>query len=161
VHTKNWLIENGAQNEKVIVYANLMRLPNTKEGVLEQEKIDPKSLRTVDQAEKNIRDEIRREPPFHVLNLYTVRNKDFYKNIKDYTKKEKYKYLIVSKEDFLDNKEQFEQVRSLIEKSTLVASFGNNESHYSLAKSEIGPTLLPLFKIKEFGPEIEIYKLEF
>lgn len=161
IHAKNWLIENNAQNEKVIVYANLMRLPNTKEAVLEQEKIDPKSLRTVDQAEKNIREEIRRESPFYALNLYTVRNDAFYKNIKDYTKKEKFKYLILSKEDFLDNKEQFEQMKDLAQNGTLVASFGNNERHYSLAKSEIGPTLFPLFKIKEFGPEIEIYKLEF
>ncbi len=161
IHAKNWLKENGAQNEKIIVYANLMRLPNTKEGVLEQEKIDPKSLRTVDQAEKNIRDEIRKEKPFHALNLYTVRNEEFYKQIKDYTKKEKFKYIVISKEDFLNNKKQFEQVRNLTKNATLVASFGNNESHYSLAKSEIGPTLLPLFKIKEFGPEIEIYKLEF
>lgn len=161
VHAKNWLKDNSAQNEKIIVYANLMRLPNTSEAVLEQEKIDAKSLRTVDQAEKNIRDEIRKEKPFYALNLYTVSNEDFYKNIYDYSKKENFKYLVISKEDFLNNKEQFEQVKSLTKNSTLVASFGNNKRHYSLAKSEIGPTLFPLFKIKEFGPEIEIYKLEF
>jgi hypothetical protein len=50
-------------------------------------------------------------------------------------------------------------VKKLTENATVVAKFGNNESGYSLSKTEIGPSLKPLFKISEFGPEVEVYKL--
>jgi hypothetical protein len=159
IKAKQWLNNNIESGEKVIVYANLMRVANNKSGILEQEFIDPKSLRTNDKNMLSIRDELIKEKTFHALNLYTVENDNFYKMIDTYTKKNNYKYLVFSKRDFLDKPEQFEYVKNLTKDAKLIVSYGNNESNYSLSKTEIGPSLLPFFKIKEFGPEIEIYKL--
>lgn len=159
VKAKNWLEANAKNNEKVIVYANLMRLPNNVGGITEQEHLDPNSLRTNDKSELKIDPKNRKEKVFHALNLYTVSNENFYNDISNYAKKNQYKYLVLSKEDFLNKPVQFFQVESLSVGAKLVASYGNNVSSYSLSKTEIGPTLSPLFKIKEFGPEIKIYDL--
>jgi hypothetical protein len=159
IKAKEWLNANAETNDKVIVYANLMRIANDKSGILEQEFIDPKSLRTNDKNMLSIRDGLIKEKTFHALNLYTVENDNFYKMIDVYAKKNGYKYLIFSKRDFLDKSEQFEHVKNLTKDAKLIVSYGNNESNYSLSKTEIGPSLLPFFKINEFGPEIEIYKL--
>jgi leucyl-tRNA synthetase len=115
--------------------------------------------RTNDKNEKDIKSELRNYRVFNALNLYNVKNENFYNNIVGYAKKNNYSYLVVSKLDFLNNTEQFSKVRELTKDARLIAKFGNNESGYSLAKTEIGPTLKPLFSITEFGPEIEIYKL--
>lgn len=160
IKAKQWLDNNVTSDEKVIVYANLMRINNNKKGILEQQYIDPKSLRTNDKNSLTIRQELIKEKTFHALNLYTVENDNFYEKISDYAKNNDYKYLIISKQDFLDKPKQFEYVKNLTKDAKLMASYGNNESNYSLSKTEIGPTLLPFFKIKEFGPEIEIYKLD-
>lgn len=159
IQAKNWLENNTGESDKVLVYANLMRLPNTKSGITEQEKIDPQSLRTNDKSERDLNLGLRNERIFHALNLYTVKNENFYKNIVNYAKKNGYTYLVISTQDFLNNKEQFSQVQKLTGNAKLLARFGNNESGYSLGKTEIGPTLSPLFQIEGFGPEVEIYKL--
>lgn len=159
IKAKEWLNKNVPAGEKVIVYANLMRIANNKKGILEQEFIDKRSLRTNDKNMLSIRDALIKEKTFHALNLYTVENDNFYKMIDVYAKKNGYKYLIFSKKDFLDKPEQFEYVKNLTKDAKLIVSYGNNESNYSLSKTEIGPSLLPFFKINEFGPEVEIYKL--
>lgn len=159
IKAKEWLNANAEAGDKIIVYANLMRINNNKEGILEQGYIDPKSLRTNDRNSLTIRQELIKEKTFHALNLYTVENDNFYRIIDTYAKKNNYKYLIFSKRDFLDKPEQFEYVKNLTKDAKLMVSYGNNESNYSLSKTEIGPNLLPFFRINEFGPEIEIYKL--
>ncbi len=159
VIAKNWLEQNTKPEDKVIVYANLMRLPTTRSNIIEQEFIDPTSLRTNDKNEKEIKSELRNYRVFNALNLYNVKNENLYNNIVGYAKKNNYSYLVISKLDFLNNPEQLSKVKELTKNAQLVAKFGNNESSYSLSKTEIGPTLKPLFSITEFGPEIEIYKL--
>jgi hypothetical protein len=160
IQAREWLEENVEKGSKVIVYANLMRLHNTKEGILEQEFIDPNSLRTNDKSELKLDPKLRNDKVFHALNLYTVSNDNFYKMIVPYVKSKGYEYLVLSKKDFLDKEEQFKEVQKLKDNGKLIASFGNDVSTYSLGKTEIGPNLLPLFRIHEFGPEIEIYKLK-
>lgn len=159
VQAKEWLERNTTTNQKIIVYANLMRLPNSKSGIIEQEFIDPTSLRTNDKNEKDIEPILRKNRVFNALNLYTVKNDNFYNEISNYAQKNNYEYLVIAKQDFLNNPGQFKNVKKLTKKAIMVAKFGNNESGYSLSKTEIGPTLKPLFTIKEFGPEIEIYRL--
>jgi hypothetical protein len=159
VLAKNWLEQNTRREDKIIVYANLMRLPSNKSTILEQEFIDPSSLRTNDKSDKEIKSELINYRVFNALNLYNVKNENFYNGIVAYAKKNNYSYLVISKLDFLNNPEQLLKVKELTKNAELVASFGNNESGYSLSKTEIGPTLRPLFTIREFGPEIEIYKL--
>lgn len=156
---KEWLDSHVGNNTKVIVYANLMRLPNNKIGINEQGYIDPQSLRTNDKNEKDQKESIRKGRIYQALNLYTVRNDNFYNNIAKYIKDNKYEYLVIGTQDFLNNPEQFNKMRKLTENATLLVKYGNNVSDYSLGKTDIGPTLLPLFEISEFGPEIEIYKL--
>lgn len=159
VLAKNWLEKNVKSNEKVLVYANLMRLPNNTSGIAEQKYIDNGSLRTVDRYESGIRPELKNGKVFHALNLYTVRNDNFYNMIAKYAGDNKYRYLIIAKKDFLNNPEQFKKVYDLTKNAKLVANFGNDESGYSLGKTEIGPNLIPLFKIDGFGPSVEIYEL--
>lgn len=159
VLVKEWMDANTKPDTKVIVYANLMRLPNSIEGINEQYFIDPNSLRTNDKNEKVLDKKLRFGNVYHALNLYTVKNENFYNSIVDYAKNNNYEYLIISKQDFLNDQSQFKKMRKLTENAILLDKFGNNERDYSLGKTEIGPTLLPLFKINEFGPEIEIYKI--
>ncbi|MEK7612050.1 MAG: glycosyltransferase family 39 protein [Patescibacteria group bacterium] len=156
-----YLEQVAPSGERVIVYANLMRLPTTKEAIIEQTVIDSKSLRTVDRAEAELPKEYRSKRVFHALNLYTVSNTEFYNNIEDYVRKNDYRYLIVATKDFLNNQTQTDKVLNLRTQGELVAVFGSEGGNYSIAESDINGNPFKLFALQEFGPRIEIYRMNY
>lgn len=95
VQALHWINQNISEKTKILVLAPGLRLPSTKEILKEQEKIDPASLRTVDQVESNLDDKFFTAKRFNALNLHSVASSTFYANIRDYAIQENYEYLII------------------------------------------------------------------
>ena len=153
-----WLEKSLPANSKIIVSARLTRLPTTNEALREQESIDPKSLRQMDRAQLTYNFPLTDQKYFHSLNLYTIINPSFYKNIDAYAKDNNYIYLL---EDSLFSKNSNEDNGSLhkyAKQENRMAEFGNPQTSYSIAESNFG-NIVQFFKLKSLGPKIEIYKL--
>ena len=157
IHLRNWALENLPAGSKILVYARLTRLPSDKEAIREQAKIDTASLRKVDFAEENFSG--RRDKSFHALNFYSVSNPEFYRGIKSYAASHSYQYLFMSQADFFHQPENFKNFEELANSGKLLKFEEGAEENYSLAISQLIGSPLNLFKIKEFGPPIGIYKL--
>ncbi|MDD5430712.1 MAG: glycosyltransferase family 39 protein [Candidatus Pacebacteria bacterium] len=154
----NWARENIPAGAKVITYARAGRIPSDKESIGEQRLLDPSSLRKVDIAEEKFgtADGIS----FHALNLYLVNNPEFFNNLEKYVSKNKYQYLIATKEDLRKRPEIFSHFQNLMDKSELVKYFEGSKIEYSPSMSQIWGSPLYLFGIKELGPATGIYKLK-
>ena len=161
VQALHWIEKELDEGERVITYARLTRIPNTKGGVEEQGKIDSRSLRQIDHVEqeaagKNFPPE---EKHFHALNLYTVNNKSFYDNLPLYVKEMKYNYLLIDPQFPKDELFEHNPFFDVMKDSELITSFGEPGQDNSLAESTFSNPI-QFLKIKSFGPRIEIYKLE-
>ncbi len=153
-HLIEWVKSNLSAGSKILVYARLMRLPSTPEAITEQRTIDPGSLRKVDLAEENF----PKQPSFHALNLYTIQNEKFYSNLKNYSNEHQYQYVLTSLIDFEKNPAHFSQIQSIAARGTLLKSFGEFQENYSPYIGQLFGNPLVLFKLKEFGPPVAIYK---
>jgi hypothetical protein len=136
----------------------MTRFASTKEAIKEQQMIDPVSLRQIDYAETNFAKNPRGHTNFHTLNLYSVNNDDFYKNIAKYARINDYKYLFWDPAYPSDNETRINQFKDLAKNSVLIKSFGSDQKKYSLRDGDFGSPL-GLFELENFGPEIEIFQL--
>lgn len=153
IHAVEWAYENLNESDKVMTYGSQLRLPATKSAIEELRKADQNAVRKIDLSEElRETDAFRR---FQSLNVYTIQNEDFLKNIQTYAVSNGYTYVIREKSGSKIGK-AMENLTS--ESWKLVASFGEPSTPYSLATSEFMGSILGLFKAKELGPEIEIYK---
>ncbi|MBI3046099.1 MAG: glycosyltransferase family 39 protein [Candidatus Harrisonbacteria bacterium] len=154
-HLIEWTQANIPSGSKILVYARLTRLPATPEAIKEQRIIDSGSLRKVDLAEENF----PKQPSFHALNLYTIQNQEFYSGLENYAKKQKYQYLLTSQIDFEKNPAHFNRIQSIASRGALLESFGEFQERYSPYIGQLLGNPFNLFKIKEFGPPVALYKL--
>lgn len=157
IHLKNWIMENLPKNSKILVYARLTRLPSNKEAIAELRSIDSSSLRKVDAAEENLI--VREGKYFHALNLYTISNEDFFNSLEDYAKKNQYQYLLLSDVDFARRPERFRHFQELVKRGILLESFGDAQEIYSLSIGQLMGAPSGLFRLKELGPAVSVYKL--
>lgn len=157
IYLRNWVMENIPQGSKVLVYARLTRLPSSSEAIAEQRFIDSNSLRRVDVAEENLI--VRENKYFHALNLYSVANDNFFNSLEAYAKKNQYQYLLISDKDFAQRPEHFGHFQSLVKGGMLLKSFGDVQETYSLSIGQLKGAPGGLFKLKELGPAVSIYKL--
>ncbi len=146
---RNWAQKNLPQKTKILVNARLTRFPTTKEAVSEQQKIDPTSVRKIDKAEAELN-----YSNLHSLNIFDANNKLFFENIDKYIKENKYEYAAIS--PGYRHSEFFENV---LKKGILLKSFSGGKSEMSIAESQFFKNPFELFKIKELGPEIKLYKI--
>lgn len=154
-----WAEERIPAGAKVLVYANLTRLPSLPAAIAEQRSIDQKSIRKVDEAEARFEINPHGYKSFHALNLYTVSNPDFYANFQDYARRRGYQYLITATRDFLNNPKQLGQVLTLTKNAKMLKSFGENQDDFSIAESTLNKNPLRLFRLRSLGPEVKIYAL--
>lgn len=154
---REWAEQNLPAGSKILVYARLTRLPSVKEAIKEQELLDPASLRKVDIAEANF--SLPERKYFHALNLYDVRNQEFYDNLEKYARDNHYQYLFFGGTDLreFDKLEKFEK---LAERGILLKSFGELQEVYSPSIGQLTGNPLGLFKLKEFGPPVVLYKIQ-
>lgn len=156
IHLRNWVEENLPAGSKILVYARLTRLSSTKTAIKEQELLDPGSLRRVDLAEANLVN--RKGKLFHALNLYDVNNQEFYDNLEKYARDNNYQYIFFGGTD----QREFNKLRNFQEiagQGELLKSFGEFQEAYSSSIGQLLGNPFYLFKLKEFGPPIAIYKL--
>ena len=157
IHAREWIENNIPQGSRVLVYARLTRLSSTQEAIGEQEKIDPGSLRRVDIAEENLAS--GRPGSFHALNFYSISSPEFYEDIKNYAMLNKYQYLMMQMDNFNKSQEQWDQIYGVASGGRELVSFGGAPEEYSLFIGQLTGNPLYLFKLKELGPKIVIYKL--
>ncbi|QQG42853.1 MAG: hypothetical protein HYW15_01445 [Candidatus Giovannonibacteria bacterium] len=146
---RSWAEKNLRAGTKIITLARLTRLPTNKEAAREQKIIDPASLRKVDLADAELG-----EKNFHALNLFDANNQNFYENLENYAKENNYEYVIIQ-----PNYRNGQYFQSMLEKGEELAAFGGGQTKLSLAESQFLANPLDLFKLKELGPEIKIYKI--
>jgi hypothetical protein len=155
---RKWAEKNLPENSKIIVEARLMRLSSNTQTIEEQARIDPNSLRQIDRAEASFIKNPHGYKNFHALNLYTVKNQNFFTNISSYARRGGYEYLIIDpffETPELDTKKGLALLK---EKGELVKAYGENQKNYSIDSGEFG---FPwgLFAVENPGPLIEIYRL--
>jgi len=157
IHARQWIEENIPQGSKILVYARLTRLSSVKEAIQEQKKIDSGSLRKVDIAEENLAPD--RPDAFHALNFYSISNPEFYKDIKNYALANGYQYLFMEMDNFNRSQEQWNQIRQVADGKQEITSFGGAPEDYSVFIGQLTGNPFYLFKLKELGPSVRLYKL--
>jgi len=160
MQARKWAESELAVNTKIIVYTEMTRLASTKEAINEQQALDPASLRQIDYAEMNFAKNPHGYVNFHALNLYSVNNDNFYKNITEYARINNYKYILWDPTFPPGNGTRVNQIIELTKNSVLVKSFGDTQKEYSLREGNFGNPF-GLFKLESLGPKIEIYRLNF
>lgn len=151
---RKWIIDNLPENTKILTYSELTRLNSTREAILEQENIDPNSLRQIDYAEKYFGKNPNAEKSFHALNLYSVSNNDFFENIEEYIEKNNYKYLLISLEQ-TPNLNHIEKLWGIANKSKEVRIFRDSN------KLQPEETIIHHLTIDNFGNIINLFKLNY
>lgn len=152
IHAVNWVQQNIEKDTKIIVHGSQLRIPSTKEAVQELRAIDPTAVRKIDTAE-----ETKNKGQFHSLNLYTVKDQDFFKNLPKFVKNNNYTILVRERgrsdfHNFVSN--------TVTTDSKLLTTFGTDLIPHSIAISDFNSSLISLFKTKMLGPKIDIYKLQ-
>ncbi len=152
IHATKWVQQNIEKKTKIIVHGSQLRIPSTKEAIDELRSIDSGALRRIDTAEEN-----SGTGDFHSLNLYTVKNEKFFKNLPSFIKNNGYTTLVRERgrSGFHD------YISQTINKDAIpLATFGRDFASHSIATSEFRGSLLSLYKTKILGPAIDIYKLQ-
>jgi len=155
---RQWIESNISQGSKILVHAELMRLASTKEAISEQAAIDPKSLRKIDDAESGFADNPHGYTAMHALNLYSVYNDEFYKNIKQYAKDHDYQYLVVNRTYDRAYIQKTKGLDSLVDSLSPIKTFGTDQNKFNMRDGNFGAPW-DFFKLPSFGPKIEIYKI--
>ena len=160
MQARNWIEENIPDNTKILVYAEMTRIASTREAIGEQSSIDPASLRKIDKAEAFFRQNRHGYTNFHALNLYSVNNDEFFKNIETYARENKYEYLLIDPFYPPLKPRGQEEFTSLVEKGELLKKFGSPQKKHCLRDGNFG-NVFGFWKLKEPGPQVEIYKLQY
>ena len=153
--TLDWAMKNLPEGSKVIVAAPLTRFPSTFDAIKEQESIDAFSLRNIDRAETGIDQNKRKGKKFHALNLYTVRESWFAKNLENYIKKEKYQYFIYN--PVLLEKKNIPL--SLYSQGTTLKTFKGFDDEKLDMVEDNGGGIKNIYNLKNSGPTIIVKKL--
>ena len=155
---REWVEENLPAGERIVVAARLMRLSSTRLAVEEQKNIQADSLRRADTSEAALGGSSFYRP-FHALNLFTVTDERFYNNLESYIRDNKYRYFVLSLEDFQKDEELFARWKKLAESGRELARFGESDDTHSLTGSYFG-NIWGFLKLRQFGPPIGVYELK-
>jgi len=152
-----WVEANINAGSKILLYAEMTRIASTKEAYEEQKLIDPNSLRKIAEAEISFDKNPHGYIQFHALNLNDVENDNFYKNLVEYTQTNNYEYLILDPFYRIDEIKK-KSFGGIIKNSVFIKSFSQSQEKYLLRDGNFGSPV-GLFRLKSFGPRIEVYKI--
>ncbi len=152
-----FMLHTATPADRVLVYANLTRIPTTRAAVEELRAISPAALRKADEAESALNNTAHP----HVLNLYAVRDQSFFASLPSYATSHHYTYLIfdpayadLTLQNYTDT------LAPLLASSSIEASWdGRDDEGMSFGGSSFSRPVHTLFTNKYFGPDIVIYKL--
>ena len=154
---KDWIENNIPQGSKIVTFSPRLRVSSSRVALLEQKNIEPSSLRKIDEAEMFF-DGSYEGNSFYALNLYTVSNLDFLKNLPVYLEKQGIEYLVISPNEG-EYIGKFDTIKAETPKYSLAASFGSDLGVRMPGAEVFKWTWADLFKIKEFGPRVDVYRI--
>ncbi len=157
-----WLNTSISSDVKIATLAPFMRVPPLKSAIEEQRIIDAASLRKVDFAELALNERFLIGSRYHSLNLYTVNNREFFKNMALYLKTNNYSYLIFN-EEFAATKNILGSVDGLAENVLVFKGFGNVNDFTNIindATLDYGGGLKNIIELKNNGPDIYVVKIK-
>ncbi|MBT7557573.1 phospholipid carrier-dependent glycosyltransferase [Candidatus Woesearchaeota archaeon] len=157
IQVREWAETNIESNSKVLIYAEMTRFTSTKDAYNEQKLLYPNSLRKIDDAEINFGKNPYGYTQFHALNLYSIKDENFYKNLSEYAKKNNYQYLILDPFYNITDEKKV-GFGDIIKNSVFIKSFSQSQEKYLLRDGNFGSPV-GLFRLKSFGPRIEVYKI--
>jgi len=150
---KEWILKNIPDKFNVLVNFSQLSLPRTKESILDQKVLKEDSLRQSESV--LLRQDILERPQYFVINMRFIENDNeaLYKLKSWHT----FDYLILERQI---NSSLTETEKNLTQGLSKLKVFnqGDNISSEDFTGNFVG-NLLTLFKIKNFGPEVDIYKL--
>jgi len=151
-----WVERNVPPGSKIIISGAQMRLGGTRASIEEQRAIDSSSLRRIDLAEE-VLSGTQKMSTYYSLNLYSIRNQSFLDNFERYALSHNFTYLV---KQFVTNDENTPAGKLAKNYGGLLASFGNEKTPYSLIDNEFKRNPLGLFRVRELGPRVEIFKIQ-
>ncbi len=155
---RNWVENNLPASSKFVTFSPRLRLASSRASITEQKSIDSASLRKVDEAEMFF-DGALDGKSFNALNLYTVSNLDFFDHLPEYIKKQNVEYLVISASE-AEYANKINTIKAALPSYLKLESFGSDLGVRMPGAEVFKWTWLDLFEIKEFGPKIEIYRID-
>ncbi|MBI2639329.1 MAG: phospholipid carrier-dependent glycosyltransferase [Candidatus Sungbacteria bacterium] len=160
-----WVARHILEGEKILADSQYLRIPNTKEGIKNLERIDSGALRAADYARLRFSDELYPKPAYHFLNLHFVSRDSQERKISDaeFFRKQGFRYFIVEY-DYFDRRDLDPRSAALVRQSRLVARFDNGAGQKFETATDAGGeiatiSLADLFRIQRLGKFVEIYEL--
>ena len=154
-HAREWVLEHIPAGGRVLVYADLTRIPTTAPAIEELRAIDPSALRKVDEAELALNNTNR---PY-ALNLYTVQSDAFFNTLPAYAKEHSYEYVLIETTDLSMNPERERAFTALMTKGTLLEEWKGLGPTTSMGGSSFRDPFWKLFSGPSLGPDMVLYKL--
>jgi len=153
VHARQWVLENLAPTDKLLVNVALLRIPTTPEAVTELRALDRAAVRKTDESDEIL---ARDDLPHALNNLIALRFETL-RTLPDYAKEHGYTYLVYSSQ-FADATST-EFFANFTKELPVVKRFGGFGITTSLADSAFYDPLPHLFEDSMLGPTIVIFKL--
>ena len=149
---RTFVLETFGPGDRILVYANPMRITTTRDAVEELRMIAPEALRKADEADSLFNNT---ELP-HVLNLYGVHDEEFFATLPQYAAEHWYQYLLIDPEYGT----AFQAFDTLTASSTVVATWSGMDPTTSIGASSFRDPFWRLFSGRSFGPDIVVYQLD-
>jgi len=155
-HAHEWVLENLAPSDKLLVFSSAMHIPTQKEAVEELRAIDPGVIRTIDEADETIN---RSDVPHALNNLTSIKNPKFVEDLPSYAKEHAYRYLLLEPRSLVLFPEMAEAFASITEGAELVWRSDGLGDFTSLYNSAFTEPFTRLYEGKSFGPDIMVYRI--
>ncbi|MFY9462913.1 MAG: glycosyltransferase family 39 protein [Candidatus Sungiibacteriota bacterium] len=156
-NARAWFETHIKEGSHIFAWAALTRLAAMPEAVAETVALGAK-LDTEDTNEYRF-PQMNWGRRFRVLNLYNVRNQSFYEHIISYACAREFDYLLMQEADIFSPAYERGKIADLTRGATLLQSFGAAGERYSITGTKFEGSPWTLFRLREFGPLITIYRL--
>lgn len=153
VLAKEWIENNLNPKSKIASYWESIKLIPSKEAIKEQQKIDPQSLRNLEENLLNLNEKFYPSPNFYVLPLHFIQIEKI-PDLKAYLKENNYEYLLI---DYLKDSEIDGRQKEIIINSELIKKFG--DSNPMDLNGNFSEFLFNILSLKRLGPTVEIYRI--
>jgi len=153
IQAREWLIKNIPEESKIAVLAPVLRVPTLPEAIHELETIDSSALRTIDHAERALKNGSSISH-WYALNLSTAVSPNFFKNLNNYIQVNHYKFAIINEAFALDKGTPVEFLTEGAERHRIKGEkdpFAKNSF-----TNGYGDSWWQLFRIQSIGPELII-----
>ena len=155
IAARTWTLEHLAPTDKILLYADLTRLPTTPAAVQELQTIDPTAVRKTDEADATLN--TPGNP--YALNLYNVNNETFFENLPAYAKAHGYTYLLYQPGYEAGDAVRIQAFAALIAHADVTAQLIGLPGESTTDSTFTSPPTA-LFAGQPLGPTIVIYKLK-